>query len=327
MCDSLIKDINNATYTWYTIPVIINYENFSNIVSKLSNLHQLDKISYTEYPPLSKDIYIMEYSILQSAKRWWYSDSRWKTYELIELLLYNGCYYEYSVSGSYNKAFDITEKLVVPYKDDSKFTDSYNDLVVFISKYNHTTILSYDNLKLIDEQSHYAITSNNMDIKSYNQFFLGTDNSGNEQTSIQPEIQELHRNIHATSQKTETEFYNKDNNTHNTTIHADDTNRNINIFDKTISADGKVSTTRVYDKEDYIENTVYKDIRKHPYDKISHKKQIYSKVYNNDGFKSVKKLKYYIDDSIFFTDINTHNLDVNACSCNVYVKGLTEYMR
>jgi hypothetical protein len=126
--------IDSPTYNWNKVPIKLNYDIFVKIVDKLSVVKPSDKISYSNYPPNESDIYIMEYSPLQGIKRWWYSDNRWKTFELIELLMFNGVIY--NSADYYDKTLYVCENLKKTYDSCEEFCKKYDELLKFVNFQN-----------------------------------------------------------------------------------------------------------------------------------------------------------------------------------------------
>lgn len=167
----------SAQYQWNKVPIKINYNNYIKIVDKLSLLTQYDKISYSVYPPNESDIYIMEYSIMQGLKRWWYADNRWKTFELMELLMFNAVLYDSFDFKCYDRTMDVCMNLKKPYESSEEFCKKYDELFAFISKHYLRQIESNLNNSNINNSPDNNLANNNPleNLNNNNlQFFLGS---------------------------------------------------------------------------------------------------------------------------------------------------------
>jgi hypothetical protein len=260
---------------------------YIKIIDKLSNLTQYDKISYSVYPPTDSDIYIMEYSIMQGLKRWWYADNRWKTFELMELLLFNAVLYDSADFKCYDKTVEVCLNLKKPYETCEEFCKKYNELLSFISGHR----LSFNEFqtsenKLCGTENKLCGTENNL------QFFLASSKESTvdafNSNSNQPRNESSNKSIF-----NETNFK---------AIHPS-CNKHDSVISKVIHDDRNLSSPTVSNSKTDAKIYIEMDVAKHPSDLSSNIKQNHSK--NNtsnsnnkpehiENSQTLKKSKYYL---------------------------------
>ena len=277
VCNNILESTH---YKWNKVPIKLNHEMYLKIIDKLSKLTQYDKISYSVYPPTDTDIYIMEYSIIQGIKRWWYADNRWKTFELIELLLFNAVLYDSADFKCYDRTIEVCLNLKKPYETCEEFCKKYDELISFISQHH---------LKLNEFQT----TENKLSSENNNlQFFLG---SGKESTvdafnsnSIQPRNENSNQSI--------------SNKTNLNPLHPSCPKHNP-IIGKIIHDDRNVSSSTISGSKNDDKIYIEMDATKHSSDLPSDVKQTHSKDNtsnsNNkpehiENSQTLKKSKYHI---------------------------------
>lgn len=257
---NLITDSPN--YNWNKVPIKLNYDIFVKIVDKLSVVKPSDKISYSNYPPNDSDIYIMEYSPLQGIKRWWYSDNRWKTFDLIELLMFNGVMY--NSDDYYDKTLTVCENLKKTYDSCEEFCKKYEELLKFVNFQNRfqsdsksKEISNNDNLQFFREENKNGTINDS------------TISSGNDTKNINSQFSSNVKNL------------------------SSDDNKYNTGSDQALHAVGGVSTSRISGSEVDASSTREMDSYKHSSIVLSNIKPINTETHTfrvtNDTEKELKK--------------------------------------
>ena len=267
VCNTILE---STTYKWNKVPIKMNYDIFIKIVDKLLLMNESDKISYSVYPPNDTDIYIMEYSIMQGIKRWWYADNRWKTFELMELLLLNAVLYDSADSKCYDKTKEVCLKLKTPYGSCEEFCKKYDELIKFIA-HHYISSLCLNNFQY--QSNNQTQENNNM------QFFLG---SSKESTV---DAFNTNANVSGNERKNEQASHKILSDTDKKPLHPSCTKHNC-IISKVIHDDGGLSTSAIPISQDTSKSHAEVDADKCSSDLLSDIKQ--SHIEDNSSNSHVK---------------------------------------
>jgi hypothetical protein len=275
VCNNILESTH---YKWNKVPIKLNHEMYIKIIDKLSVLTEYDKISYSIYPPNDTDIYIMQYSIIQGIKRWWYSDNRWKTFEMIELLMFNAVLYDSRDFKCYDKTIQVCLNLKKPYETCDEFCKKYDELSSFISQHY---------LKLIEFQTENNPSENNPSENNSTennnlQFFLDSSKKSTVDTFDSDAIQPRNESSNKSSS----------NKTNVNTLYSSCPKHNT-VIGKIIHDVGNVSPPSVSGSKTDAKIHIEMDVAKHPSNLSSDIKQTHSK--NNTSHSNDKS--EHIDNS------------------------------